>query len=141
MARESKFNEKFRREMYARGMKVVRIESHSTPGVPDNHFIIRGTGITGWIEIKEENKAPSRVNYRPAQVPWLLEYAQDGGNCWTILHVLGEGYVVVVPGSESRAAAIELGAAKTLSVSLDWDTPWDDLFAIFRSVGRSQPRK
>jgi hypothetical protein len=133
MAKESRFNAEFRRQMEKLGMRIYRVESHATcPGMPDNHYIVRDLpGASGWMEIKEDDTMRNAIAYRPQQVPWLLDYSKQGGRCWTVVHVPSRRLVLVVPGKESLVASKDIDRSSHFRVSLDWDDPYGDLLAIF----------
>src|SRR4051812_3673712 len=104
---ESDFNKKFRQAMTVRGLRMHRIESHGTaPGIPDNFFISIGTGTCGWIEVKQarEGESPKKIDYRPGQVPWLIQYTKDGGRCGTVLHIPAGNIVILIKGQDSAKA-------------------------------------
>lgn len=143
MAKESRFNKKFREEMESRGMKIYRVESHATcPGIPDNHYIVRDVpGAVGWMEIKEEDKEPSKIAYRPAQVPWMVEYANNGGKVWTVLHIRQRKVIVLLFGDACMTAAVDFSKANALFVSTDWDDAWGDVHKLLVVFPLNQPRK
>lgn len=107
--RESSFNKKLREELGARGFKIDRIESHATaPGIPDDAFVHKPTGLTGWIEVKEAAIIPVKVKYRPKQAQWLETHVRCNGNAMTIIHIKSSKTVVIVPGECSYAAEKDL---------------------------------
>lgn len=130
---ESKFNQLFRKNLEtASGIKTYRFESHSTaPGSPDNHYITRD-GITGWIEMKEEQDSmyPSAVNFRPAQVPWLIDYERRGGRCFVAVHVPMSRRLLLIPGCLAREALHNLRQTECWVFDLDHRELWKDVASI-----------
>jgi hypothetical protein len=135
---ESSFNSTFRRNLLTVGrIRIHRIESHSTaPGIPDNHFISLSTGITGWIEMKEagpKEVSPSRIDYRPAQVPWLLEYDKDGGRCYTGIHIPRINLFLLIPGRYSRLASIDLRRTPLWTFGFQEGCDWRRLAEVLQA--------
>lgn len=133
---ESAFNKKFRAEMAARGMKIYRVESHSTsPGMPDNHYIIEPRGRSGWMEIKEAKPnelLPNCILYQPKQVPWHIEYTQKGGAVFTLLHVPRMKEVILIEGRYALSASIRLQGTPAQVFSLDHPEVWEELLKAIR---------
>lgn len=100
---ESRFSKRMRDELRQFNFDFWRVESHATsPGIPDVHFLLLGTG--GWIETKQVQTEPKKVNYRPQQAAWLQQYARRGGITCTLIHVVKTDVVLYVPGRESLTA-------------------------------------
>jgi hypothetical protein len=98
---ESQFSKRMRDKLEALGVKCYRIESARTSaGIPDIHYVCRN-GVSGWIETKQVDQPPPRVPYEPTQALWLDEYANAGGRCCTLVHIVQLDRVLVVPGKMS----------------------------------------
>ena len=66
----------------------AQIESHQTaPGFPDTDYLLKGTKITGKIELKFEKTIPNKIDLRKTQVVWLRRYARNGGRCYVAVKV------------------------------------------------------
>lgn len=125
--KESRFNRVLRRELAQHGFKIDRIESHATaPGIPDNTFVHETTRLSGWIEVKEEEKLPQKVKYRPKQPLWHRTHHKAGGNVMTIIHIKSTKCVVIIPGNKAFDAQKNLprllneGDALMLDLSSGW---------------------
>jgi hypothetical protein len=78
--------------------RLVRVENPADPGTPDVCYVLRGRPVdppvTGWIELKHENRWPSG-RHTPLfvgsltreQVNWHTFWALKGGRVATILQV------------------------------------------------------
>ena len=101
---EIAFGKRLRNELAERGFKFDRIESHATaPGIPDTAWV-HHTGESGWLEIKETENQPTKIDYRPRQALWLDEHWKRGGNSATILHVKNGDHLFLIPGVHSIQA-------------------------------------
>lgn len=143
--KELVWNKKMRTELYRFGFKFDRIESHDTaPGIPDDAFLHEPTGMSGWIEVKEEEVIPTKVKYRPKQVPWLLDHWRRGGICLTLVHVKARNYVIIIPGGDAQAASINLNDAMQqcpiACVDLDDENGWFKLSKEIIRIGRQKRR-
>lgn len=147
---ESAFNKDFRKKLKEQAnILIFRVESHSTsPGIPDNHFIcgedakVAGrvwAGETGWIEMKEEVGTPFRVDYRPAQVPWLIQYAKNGGRCFTAIHITSTRHLLLIPGRYSQLASSNLRLAAHWVFDLDKKDVWEEIAGKLRAPVGIQP--
>ena len=79
----------FRKELAKRfksAFLVTQIESPATaPGCPDTNLVKRGLGSTVWLELKYEDKPPSKIKLRKAQVPWLRDHCDNMGKAFVVL--------------------------------------------------------
>jgi hypothetical protein len=144
--KESSFNATFRSHLESiAGIKVYRVESHTTcPGIPDDHYIVKGKGITGWMEIKEEETLPNRIDFRPAQVPWHIEYTMHGGRSFVVLFVSRTRKVYLIPGRQARNVSKELRLAAAWEFDFDSPAIWRELGAILSGrpeIAPPDPRK
>jgi penicillin-binding protein-related factor A (putative recombinase) len=132
---ESAFNKKFRTQMEVRGMKIYRVETHSScPGMSDNHYVLGSLGRSGWIEMKETapSEIPTKINFQPKQVPWLLDYTNHGGVAFVIIHVPRLKTVFALHGRDAQKAAQDFDSCPAQSFSLESDTVWTNLFNWIR---------
>ena len=66
------------------GVFWTRVESWSSPGIPDLHGIVDGQAF--WLELKIHNaKSISNVRLRPHQISWQTRYSAQGGNVWNLV--------------------------------------------------------
>jgi hypothetical protein len=113
---ESTFNRRLRLRMEELGVLIYRIESHATcPGIPDNYYLTKFGRSSGWLEMKQARTMPHAIDYRPYQVPWLLDYSRRGGKCFTVLGIEDRKEVVVIPGDQALTASrnLKLAACRT----------------------------
>ena len=86
----------------------TRIESTSSPGVPDLHGIYPtdwGYSISFWVELKcSEMK---KVRLTPRQISWNLSYNNKGGNNFILVQNLSNRAIYIYSGSEVRELSIE----------------------------------
>ncbi len=90
---------------------LERHENKVGSGTPDVHFMHRKN--PGWIELKFEEKFPSRIDFQPGQPLWLYEYAKKGGRCFVFLYVKAEKSVYVWHGRDAIALNLPGGAKET----------------------------
>lgn len=65
-----------------------RIENLTGDGVPDTYLCV--DGISWWLELKrgvQLTNGAIRVDYRPRQVPWLLDELRAGGQAGVLVQV------------------------------------------------------
>ena len=66
----------------------TRLESWSTPGVPDVHGMWEGKSF--WIELKIDRNKKVRPNLkkllRPHQISWQTSYSKHGGKVFNLVH-------------------------------------------------------
>ena len=135
--RESVFNKRLRTELSQFQFKFDRVESPGTaPGIPDDSWV-HESGAAGWIEIKEAQKLPSKIDYRPDQAAWLENHWAHGGNCCTMVHVKDGDYIIVVPGHCSGRAEVDLLALpmwNRVHVWLRESAAWSKLASIILNL-------
>lgn len=137
---ETTFNIRFRRELERLGVLFYRIESHATcPGIPDNYYMTKWGLSSGWLEMKQAREKPRAIAYRPAQVPWLLDFSRKGGKCFTILGVEATREISVIPGDQSLIASgdLRLAACRTFREDLE---PWSGIEDLLRIGWWTVPR-
>lgn len=80
----------------------TRIESESSPGVPDVNYCVRGS--EGWIELKASKPMRSghpfrRKGLRPEQLRWIEKHLHHDGVIWIIASVGSQVYTI--PGTQA----------------------------------------
>ena len=66
------------------GVFWTRLESWSTPGVPDLHGVKDGQAF--WLELKVHRlKALKNIQLRPHQIAWQIRYSGESGNVWNLV--------------------------------------------------------
>ena len=66
------------------GVFWTRLESWSSPGVPDLHGIKDGQAF--WLELKVHRlKSLKNIGLRPHQIAWQIRYSQQNGNVWNLV--------------------------------------------------------
>ena len=66
------------------GVFWTRLESWSSPGVPDLHGIKDGQAF--WLELKVHRlKSLKNIALRPHQIAWQIRYSQQNGNVWNLV--------------------------------------------------------
>lgn len=120
--KEYGFQKRLREGLESVGVRCYRVESHQHPGTPDIHWIC--AGFSGWIEVKQVAKLPTKVPYRTAQVLWAENYSAEGGRVACIMHVLSDDSVIFIHGRHARAASKELRLDTVRSTVLGGTLPW-----------------
>ena len=86
----------------------TRIESTSSPGVPDLHGVYPtdwGYSISFWVEVKcSEMK---KVRLTPRQISWNFSYNKAGGNNFILVENLSNRAIYIYSGSEVRELSIK----------------------------------
>lgn len=103
---EHKFRKKVIDGLKSVGVICLPIESPTTPGLPDIHWLISNDGTSGWLELKvcEDLTETTRIKYRPQQALWLEDYSWNKGRCGTLLLIQDADEMLLIPGFESRKA-------------------------------------
>ena len=66
------------------GVFWTRLESWSTPGVPDLHGVKDGQAF--WLELKVHRlKTLKNIQLRPHQIAWQIRYSGESGNVWNLV--------------------------------------------------------
>jgi|TARA_R110000751_G_scaffold20052_8_gene59198 hypothetical protein len=78
-------------------LNMYRIENRVSSGMPDIHYICRGS--SGWIELKYiegfPKKGKLKIGLRLAQHLWHLYYTNSGGQTWILVRVGREGTYLI----------------------------------------------
>ena len=78
------------------GGHYSRIESDTSPGIPDVHYCLKGTA--GFIELKIAQDVPFREDgLRKSQLDWMEEQAFAGGRFWILAQVRSRCYLLDGP--------------------------------------------
>ena len=94
---ESKFWEQMRQHLPIDYME--RVENGVNNGMPDVHFL--ESGLSGWMELKAEEKFPSKIDFQPGQPIWLDQYCKMGGTAFIVLHVKETGTIYIWEGLDA----------------------------------------
>lgn len=131
MTPEKKFWQYIRGGMTGR-WHAVRIENLLSEGVPDFTYAFRGSKVTGWIELKVEDKWPVRPGtplrlkrFTPAQNLFLRSFGASGSHCWVLLRVekdflLFDYSVIHRLGKADKTELYQI-AWRTWTKRIDWD--------------------
>lgn len=65
-------------------IKIYSIENHSDPGMSDLHYIIKESGLSGWIELKFVRDGGA-IKFRPRQPEWISDYIKCGGVAFVLV--------------------------------------------------------
>ena len=66
------------------GVFWTRLESWSSPGVPDLHGILDGHAF--WLELKVHRlNSLNKIALRPHQIAWQIRYSGYSGNVWNLV--------------------------------------------------------
>lgn len=108
MARESALRQRVSGWLRNAGFFPQPVESDTTPGIPDLHYIKHGT--SGWVELKHAKVLPKRAttavfgslnhNLSNEQVNWIDLYLRHGGRVWILAAY--ERTLWLVPGSQAE---------------------------------------
>ena len=101
----------------------TRIESTSSPGVPDLHGVYPtnwGYSISFWVELKcSEMK---KVRLTPRQISWNFSYNKAGGNNFILVENLSNRAIYIYSGSEVRELSIKgLDHSPLATIQAPWD--------------------
>ena len=78
----------------------TRIESTSSPGVPDLHGVFKnemGDSVMFWAELKCTRV--KKISITPKQIAWNYSYNLAGGNNFIMAQALGGCYAASIPFS------------------------------------------
>ena len=84
-----------------------RIESFSSPGIPDLYGIFqnkKGKTITFWVELKCSEMKKVRIS--PKQISWNYTHSKLGGLNYIMVQALGDSSVYIYSGSQVRELCI-----------------------------------
>lgn len=85
----------------------TRIESTSSPGVPDLHGVFKnemGDSVMFWAELKCTRV--KKISITPKQIAWNYSYNLAGGNNFIMAQALGGRGVYIYSGSQARELSI-----------------------------------
>jgi len=116
----------------------TRLESWSSPGVPDLHGILDGHAF--WLELKVHRlNSLNKIALRPHQIAWQIRYSRYSGNVWNLVGHPSSRTINIFHGSR----AMELTEKRTKDDPLipDWSsgTPYDWAGAINHILSSSRP--
>ena len=85
-----------------------RIESFSSPGIPDLYGIFqnkKGKTITFWVELKCSEMKKVRIS--PKQISWNYTHSKLGGLNYIMVQALSDSSVYIYSGSQVRELCIK----------------------------------
>ena len=85
----------------------TRVESFSSPGVPDLHGVFKGKSgrsFSFWVELKCTKL--KKIHLTPKQISWNFSYNRAGGNNFIMAQALGGRGVYIYSGSQVRELSI-----------------------------------
>ena len=120
------------------GVFWTRLESWSSPGVPDLHGILDGHAF--WLELKVHRlNSLNKIALRPHQIAWQIRYSRYSGNVWNLVGHPSSRTINIFHG----ARAMELAEKRTKDdpLSPDWSSgiPYDWTGAINHILSSSSP--
>ena len=120
------------------GVFWTRLESWSSPGVPDLHGILDGYAF--WLELKVHRlNSLNKIALRPHQIAWQIRYSGQSGNVWNLVGHPSSRTINIFHGS--RAMEIAGKTEKNGALSPDWSSgiPYDWAGAINHILSSSSP--
>ena len=106
------------------GVFWTRLESWSSPGVPDLHGILDGHAF--WLELKVHRlNSLNKIALRPHQIAWQIRYSGYSGNVWNLVDHPFSSTINIFHGS--RAMEMTEKRMKDDPLSPDWSSgiPYD----------------
>ena len=101
----------------------TRIESFSSPGIPDLHGVFRGENgypVSVFVELKCTKL--KKVALTPRQISWNFSYNKAGGNNFILVENLSNRAIYIYSGSEVRELSIKgLDHSPLLMIHEPWD--------------------
>ena len=134
MKPESKLWQRLKAGTQHLGVFWTRIESWSSPGVPDVHGI--KNGISFWVELKVSNlKSLKSVQLSPHQKSWQYKYSQQSGNIFNLVSHPSSRTLNIFSGKRS----LELSDQKrSLVPDLQVKVPYDWKIIIDHIIAHSR---
>ena len=117
------------------GVFWTRLESWSSPGVPDLHGILDGHAF--WLELKVHTL--NKIALRPHQIAWQIRYSGYSGNVWNLVSHPSSRTINIFYGA--RAMDIATTTIKDDPLIPDWSSgsPYDWEGAINHILSSSRP--
>jgi len=114
----------------------TRVESFSSPGVPDLHGVFtddKGRSHSFWVELKCTKL--KKIHLTPKQISWNYSYNKAGGNNFIMAEALLNRSLYIYSGSVVRELSVQ---GLNLSPSLIIKTPWteDSILRIIAAGSR-----
>jgi hypothetical protein len=102
----------------------TRLESWSSPGVPDLHGIKDGCAF--WVELKVHRlKTLKNIQLRPHQISWQIRYSGHSGNVWNLVGHPSDHTVNIFWGGRSLELAGQTENQGPLTPDWSSGTPYD----------------
>lgn len=106
----------------------TRIESWSSPGVPDLFGVYKGECF--WVELKlHKLKSVKRIDLSPQQILWQTRHSQAGANVWNLVGHPASGSVKLFRGTRAMEIGRKTGRDETRPEDLvpccEYDSPYE----------------
>ena len=101
----------------------TRVESFSSPGVPDLHGVFKGKNgrsFSFWVELKCTKL--KKIHLTPKQISWNFSYNRAGGNNFIMAEALGGRGVYIYSGAVVRELSVQGLDLSPLSII---QSPWN----------------
>lgn len=111
---------------------IRRVENSCEPGWADVHYMNNGYG--GWIELKQEDSFPGKIEFEPAQPIWLTNYWENGGYCYIFLYVKKDNQIYVWAGKDAKLLSV-LGGTKEVPPLIQTTmniVGWRQIYELFK---------
>ena len=120
------------------GVFWTRLESWSTPGVPDLHGIKNGHAF--WLELKVHRlKTLKNIQLRPHQIAWQIRYSGESGNVWNLVGHPSSRTINIFRGSRAMELAGQTENDGPLTPDWSSGTPYDWAGLINYILASSHP--
>lgn len=120
------------------GVFWTRLESWSSPGVPDLHGIKDGCAF--WLELKVHKlKSLKNIQLRPHQIAWQIRYSGYSGNVWNLVSHPSSRTINIFRGE--RAMELAGQTENDGPLTPDWSSgiPYDWTGLINHILASSRP--
>ena len=120
------------------GVFWTRLESWSSPGVPDLHGIKDGCAF--WLELKVHKlKSLKNIQLRPHQIAWQIRYSGYSGNVWNLVSHPSSRTINIFRGE--RAMELAGQTENDGPLTPDWSSriPYDWAGLINHILASSRP--
>jgi hypothetical protein len=120
------------------GVFWTRLESWSTPGVPDLHGVKDGQAF--WLELKVHRlKTLKNIQLRPHQIAWQIRYSGESGNVWNLVSHPSSRTINIFHGRRAMEIAGQTEDDGPLAPDWSSGTPYDWVGLINHLLNSSSP--
>ncbi len=120
------------------GVFWTRLESWSTPGVPDLHGVKDGQAF--WLELKVHRlKTLKNIQLRPHQIAWQIRYSGESGNVWNLVSHPSSRTINIFHGRRAMEIAGQTEDDGPLAPDWSSGTPYDWAGLINHLLNSSSP--